>query len=85
MSHSFFKSAALGLAILPLLSCEAPKPAAPAAAESLPPAISLPQEISFNEHIQPVLSENCYHCHGPDAGTREPKDAPLRLDRVADA
>ncbi|MGL5019003.1 MAG: DUF1549 domain-containing protein, partial [Luteolibacter sp.] len=24
-------------------------------------------------------------CHGPDSGTREPKDSPLRLDRVEDA
>jgi hypothetical protein len=40
----------------------------------------LPKAITFNEHIQPILSENCYHCHGPDAGTRAPKDAPLRLD-----
>ena len=47
--------------------------------------ISLPEEISFNEHVQPILSEYCYHCHGPDAGTREPKEAPLRLDRVEDA
>lgn len=45
----------------------------------------LPDKISFNEHIQPILSEYCYHCHGPDSGTREPKDEPLRLDRVADA
>ena len=30
-------------------------------------------KISFNESIQPILSENCYHCHGPDSGTREPK------------
>lgn len=39
-------------------------------------------ELSFNEVIQPLLSEACYHCHGPDSGTREPKDAPLRLDRA---
>jgi Protein of unknown function (DUF1553)/Protein of unknown function (DUF1549)/Planctomycete cytochrome C/Concanavalin A-like lectin/glucanases superfamily len=37
--------------------------------------------ISFNQSIQPILSQNCYHCHGPDSGTREPKKAPLRLDR----
>ena len=47
--------------------------------------ISLPEKISFNEHIQPILSENCYHCHGPDSGTRQPKKNPLRLDRVEDA
>jgi hypothetical protein len=45
----------------------------------------LPKEITFNEHIQPILSENCYHCHGPDAGTRAPKDAPLRLDLEEEA
>jgi hypothetical protein len=45
----------------------------------------LPEKISFNEHVQPILSEYCYHCHGPDSGTREPKNAPLRLDRVEDA
>lgn len=47
--------------------------------------ISLPETVSFNEHVQPILSEYCYHCHGPDAGTREPKDAPLRLDLEKEA
>ncbi|MEO8614931.1 MAG: DUF1553 domain-containing protein [Luteolibacter sp.] len=47
--------------------------------------ISIPEKVSFNEHIQPILSEYCYHCHGPDSGTREPKKEPLRLDRVEDA
>ena len=46
---------------------------------------SLPETVSFNEHVQPLLSEYCYHCHGPDAGTREPKSSPLRLDIEADA
>jgi hypothetical protein len=55
-------------------------PDAPAA-----PVSSLPAEVSFNEHIQPILSEYCYHCHGPDSKTREPKDAPLRLDQVEGA
>ena len=53
--------------------------------ESKPVKISIPEKISFNDHIQPILSENCYHCHGPDSATREPKKSPLRLDRVADA
>ena len=47
-----------------------------AAEESSP----LPDTVTFNTHIQPVLSEKCYHCHGPDSGTRQPKKAPLRLD-----
>ncbi len=74
-------------------SCDRPasqaKPAAPTSgATAEPPAaipVSLPDEISFNEHIQPILSENCYHCHGPDSGTRKPKDEPLRLDRPTEA
>jgi hypothetical protein len=40
----------------------------------------LAESISFNDVIQPLLSEACYHCHGPDSGTREPKAEPLRLD-----
>src|SRR5262252_9596449 len=35
-------------------------------------------KLSFNETIQPILSENCYPCHGPDPGARK---AGLRLDR----
>ena len=34
--------------------------------------------LSFNQTIQPILSENCYACHGPDPGARK---AGLRLDR----
>jgi len=34
--------------------------------------------LAFNEHIQPILAENCYQCHGPDPGSRK---AGLRLDR----
>lgn len=41
----------------------------------------LPDKVTFNAHIQPVISEKCYHCHGPDSSTREPKKAPLRIDR----
>lgn len=36
--------------------------------------------VSFNEHIQPILSANCYHCHGPDSATRYPEHEPYRLD-----
>lgn len=45
--------------------------------------------IDFNDHVQPILSEYCYHCHGPDGSTRYPKadkgGQPLRLDREDDA
>jgi hypothetical protein len=36
------------------------------------------KKLSFNDTIQPILSENCYACHGPDPGGRK---AGLRLDR----
>jgi mono/diheme cytochrome c family protein len=41
-----------------------------------------PRKISFNRSIQPILSENCYPCHGPDSGARK---ASLRLDRKENA
>jgi Protein of unknown function (DUF1553)/Protein of unknown function (DUF1549)/Concanavalin A-like lectin/glucanases superfamily/Planctomycete cytochrome C len=37
----------------------------------------LPDEIVYNWHVRPILSENCFKCHGPDAEARE---ADLRLD-----
>lgn len=37
----------------------------------------MPDQVSFNFHIRPILSDNCFACHGPDANKRE---AGLRLD-----
>ena len=28
-------------------------------------AREIPEKISFNEHIRPILSDKCFHCHGP--------------------
>jgi hypothetical protein len=38
---------------------------------------TLPDKISYNFTIRPILSDKCYKCHGPDASHRE---ASLRLD-----
>ncbi len=45
----------------------------------------LPEQVSFHEHIRPILTEYCDSCHGPDSSKRKPKNSPLRLDRVEDA
>ena len=36
-------------------------------------------KLSYNQHIQPILAENCFACHGPDSSARKAK---LRLDRA---
>jgi hypothetical protein len=37
----------------------------------------IPDNVSFNFHIKPILSDNCFTCHGPDGNKRK---AGLRLD-----
>jgi len=37
----------------------------------------IPDKIEFNRDVRPILSDNCFNCHGPDAAHRKAK---LRLD-----
>ena len=42
----------------------------------------VPEQVMFNRDVRPILAENCFACHGPDAGHRKGK---LRLDVREDA
>src|SRR5437879_704584 len=56
----------VGLSLAPNAKPQAPKPETKSQAT-----------VDFNRQILPLLSENCFACHGPDAGQRKAK---LRLD-----
>jgi hypothetical protein len=43
---------------------------------------SAADKIEYNRDVRPILSENCFACHGPDSAARK---ADLRLDRRDDA
>src|SRR5439155_1104751 len=61
---------ALGLLFL---ACSTPTLAATRAAESS----GSQSKLSYNRDVRPILSENCFACHGPDKNQRKGK---LRLD-----
>ena len=44
--------------------------------------LPIPKKIDFNRDVRPILSDNCYKCHGPDAAVVA---GDLRLDQRASA
>ncbi len=38
---------------------------------------AVPDQVDYNFHVKPILSDRCYKCHGPDDNARK---AELRLD-----
>ncbi len=61
---------------LPLFLC------AQVAAGKSPSETLLPDEVSFNAHVRPLMSNTCFVCHGP---AEEENPSELRLDTLAAA
>ena len=52
------------------------------AALAIPTAAHGAEKLHYNRDIRPILSDKCFHCHGPDKNKR---DSGLRLDVREDA
>src|SRR5882724_9091879 len=45
---------------------------------AVPSAAAAQERLEYNRHIRPILTENCFACHGADSAARK---ARLRLDQ----
>ena len=48
----------------------------------LSPLLGLAKELDYNRDVRPILSDNCFRCHGPDADNQK---SDFRLDTRASA
>jgi len=66
-----------------LLSCGDKKRAEEnATAQDESHALAVEEKVSFNDHVMPILSDKCFHCHGPDAKNQK---SDFRLDTEENA
>lgn len=49
---------------------------------ALPSVSNADDKISFNRDVRPILSDRCFHCHGPDSKNQ---DSEFRLDNQENA
>jgi hypothetical protein len=52
---------------------------------TISPLLQGEESIQFNRDIRPILSENCFECHGPDPAQRKGGNGGLRLDTLEGA
>src|SRR6476620_8109804 len=45
-------------------------------------SVNATESVTYNRDVRPILSDKCFHCHGPDKKTRKGK---FRLDVREDA
>ena len=76
------QTAALHHSIIPLLSLLTLWLQVGLSAHAADKSAAVALAIDFNREIRPILSENCFKCHGPDEKERKAK---LHFDRKEDA
>jgi uncharacterized protein DUF1553/uncharacterized protein DUF1549/cytochrome c/concanavalin A-like lectin/glucanase superfamily protein len=78
IAGSFAWITALGIVVLG----GSPQQGPPGTDPPVASATAAPDLVDFNWHIRPILAENCFQCHGPDAKNRQ---ANMRLDVAEEA